>query len=177
MWGRIPVPVPQGVRAGFALPASQATGSGEVVIPFAVRRTQAKRIAFLVDYSGSMEGPFRKAMEKRLEESLKALPAGIRSQTTLPGGTDWRSPFHYAMEANPPPDAIFSMTDGQIPPDNIGKKLAQIHTEIQKVRQPPVVNCLWIENPKWSPDAMKKLAARYQGEFREIDKNGVVKEK
>jgi len=69
------------------------------------------------------------------------------------------------------------MTDGQIPPDNIGKKLAQIHTEIQKVRQPPVVNCLWIENPKWSPDAMKKLAARYQGEFREIDKNGVVKEK
>ena len=214
-------------------------GRGFSNIKFFGLRIQAKRIAFLVDYSGSMAGPFRKAMEKRLEESLKALPAGtqmliipwaggawlysqqiseiknkwqkmsgyddfqlmpgeklappawvtinpdtvtklmagIRSQGSWPGGTDWRSPFHYAMQANPPPDAIFFMTDGQIPPGNIDKKLAQIHTEILKARQPPVVNCLWIDNRQYLPDAMKKLAAKYQGEFRQIDMDAVVKEK
>ncbi len=213
-------------------------GKGFSNIKFFGLRTQAKRIAFLVDYSGSMQGPFRQAMEKRLEESLKALPAGtqmliipwaggawlynqqapqianlwkkgdtyddfqilpgskleppawvtitpetitsllagVKAQKSWEGGTDWRSPFRYAMQASPPPDVIFFMTDGQVLPDNVGKKLSQIHTEMQKARQPPVVNCIWIENSKYPPDPLKKLALRYKGELMEIDQKGVLKE-
>lgn len=197
----------------------------------------AKRIAFLVDYSGSMEGVFRSAMEKRLEESLKALPsgtqmliipwaggawlynqkapqiqskwkkganfddfqiipgskidppewvtitpdsikslmAGVKAQVSWPGGTDWRSPIRYAMQASPPPDMITLMTDGQIPPENISKKFSQIRTEIQKAPQPPIVNCIWIKNTLFTSSALRRLAEEYKGELMEIDQNGVLK--
>jgi hypothetical protein len=213
-------------------------GKGFSNIKFFGLRTQSRHIAFLVDYSGSMEGPFRKAMEKKLEESLKALPlgtqmliipwaggawlynqlasqiadkwksgdgyddfhivggqkldppawvsitpdtinsllAGIRAQTSWKGGTDWRSPFRYAMEANPPPDVIFFMTDGQIPPEDVGKKMSQVDSEIKKAKNPPVVNCIWIQNKTCDPGPMKRLAAKYKGEFRQIDQTGTIQE-
>jgi hypothetical protein len=197
----------------------------------------ARRIAFLVDYSGSMEGALRTAMEKRLEESLKSLPsgtqmliipwaggawlynqkapeiqgkwkkagdyddfqltagskleppkwvtitpgtikelmAGVKAQVSWPGGTDWRSPIHYAMQASPPPDLITLMTDGQIPQENIKKKFSQIRTEIDKTREPPVINCIWIKNSLFSSNALKRLAEEYKGELMEIDQQGVLK--
>jgi hypothetical protein len=49
---------------------------GGKAITFFNVKTTANRIAFLVDYSGSMEGPFRQHMEEELEKSLKGLPAG-----------------------------------------------------------------------------------------------------
>jgi len=156
-------------------------GGGGAAIPFFGLRiqTQSKRIALLLDYSGSMTGPFRAKMEQELEHFLKGLPqntqvliipwAGpawlynqtgpqiaskwkmlngeydnfvlkpgekldppawistnpesikqimkaMQGQVALSGGTDWRSPFRYAMEANPPPNLFYFMTDGQIPP-------------------------------------------------------------
>ena len=213
-------------------------GSGFSNIKFFGLHTQAKRIAFLVDYSGSMEGPFRKAMETKLEESLKSLPAGtqmliipwaggawlynqlasqikykwkagkgyddfhvvpgkkldppawvsispetitnlmsgIQAQESWQGGTDWLSPFRYAMQATPPPDVIFFMTDGQIPALNVKKKLSQLDAEIRKAQQPPVVNCLWIKCGN-DTEPMKQLAAKYNGEFRTIDKSGAILEK
>lgn len=214
-------------------------GAGFSNIKFFGLRTQAKHIAFLVDYSGSMEGVFRKAMEAKLEESLKELPAGtkmliipwaggawlhneiaddkiksnwkigkgyddfsilpgkklttpawvsispdtvtslmagIKAQKSWPGGTDWLSPFRYAMEASPPPDVIFFMTDSQMPADNVSKKLAQVDRELNKGARPPVVNCIWIQNKTCDPQPMKRLAAKYKGEFRQIDKNGLLLE-
>ena len=64
-------------------------GAGFSNIKFFGLRTQAKHIAFLVDYSGSMEGVFRKAMEVKLEESLKALPAGTKMLIIPWAGGAW----------------------------------------------------------------------------------------
>jgi hypothetical protein len=218
-------------------------GGGGAGINFFGLRTNAKRIAFLLDYSGSMDGPFRKAMERELEKALKALPPatqvilipwagpawlhnqtagqimkkwkmvdpaaidpydnfvllpdakldpptwlsggptgveeimkGIRAQVAAPGGTDWRQPFRYAMEANPPPDVIFFMTDGQIPPKNAGRALSAIDEALKKAPRPPVVNCLYIENTLFDGSEMKKLAHKYQGEFRKISAGSASKD-
>lgn len=198
-------------------------------INFFGMKTQAQRIAFLVDYSGSMEGSFRKEMEEELERSLKGLPPGtqiliipwaggawrynelatdvenkwakvgeeydnfvirpgkklptpdwvpinpanitkllkgVGEQKSWPGGTDWRSPFRYAMEANPPPDTIFFMTDGQI--QNVERAFDGIDNALKKTTRPPKVFSLWIPNKKFKPDHLKTLAAKYGGEFREV---------
>lgn len=205
-------------------------GGGGPGINFFGLRTNAKRIAFLLDYSGSMSGPFRLAMEKELERALKKLPQGtqillipwagpawlsnetapqimskwkkgdnyddfsvvngaelappswiaatpenvtevmknMRAQVAAPGGTDWRQPFRYAMEVKPPPDAIFFMTDGQIPPRNVGRALSAIDSALKRASTMPQVNCLWIQNPEQPGDDLKKLATKYKGEFRAI---------
>jgi hypothetical protein len=198
-------------------------------ISFFGMKTQAQRIAFLVDYSGSMEGPFRKEMEEELERSLKGLPPGtqiliipwaggawrynelatdienkwekigaeydnfvvrpgkklttpdwvaitpanitkllkgVAEQKSWPGGTDWRSPFRYAMEATPPPDTIFFMTDGQI--QNVERAFEGIDNVMKKTSRPPKVFSLWIPNKKFKPDHLKTLATKYGGEFREV---------
>jgi hypothetical protein len=191
-------------------------------------KTKAKRIAFLVDYSGSMEGEFRREMEEELERSLKGLPVGtevliipwaggawlynqvateiagkweklgnydnfairqgeklakpewvsinpdtirklmkgILAQKSWPGGTDWRSPFNYVMEAKPTPDTIFFLTDGQIA--DIPRALGDIDKALKKSPTPPRVFALWIANKISKPDTLKVLAEKYQGEFREI---------
>jgi len=191
-------------------------------------KTTSRRMAFLVDYSGSMTGQFRKTMEEDLDKSLKALPTGtdvliipwaggawlydekadeevkkrwvkngdydnwsvapkaklpkpewvpitpanvkkltkgVADQLQWPGGTDWRQPFIYAMQANPPPDTIFFMTDGQIKDSK--KALEDIQAALKTAKVPPKVFCLYIvsNNP---PDTLKKLAKENKGEFREV---------
>lgn len=213
--------------AGRGLGAIGRAG-GMAKMSFFGVKTTARRIAFLVDYSGSMSGPFRATMETELERSLKELPAGteiliipwaggawlhdqlasdiakkwqkgsgyddfalregeklerpkwvpvtpanitklvagVAAQKAWGGGTDWRSPFRYVMEASPPPDTIFFMTDGQI--QNVPRALDAIDLALKKAPAPPKVFALWITNTKSKPDALKTLAGKYQGEFREV---------
>ncbi len=216
-------------------------GPGFSNIKFFGLNAGGKNIAFLVDYSQSMSGPFRKAMEKKLEESLKTLPPGtkmliipwaggawlvnqrapeiqkkdiwqkgsnyddfklkpgrkldppvwtsitpasigqlmsdVRAQEDWPGGTDWLSPIKYAMEADPLPDAIFIMTDGQVvSEDNVRKKLSQIAAVMARSQKKIPINALWIENnnPLYKP-SMQELAKKFGGEFKTIDQNGKIK--
>ncbi len=93
---------------------------------------------------------------------------GIKSQTPAPGGTDWRQPFIYAMKSTPPPDAIFFLTDGQIPGASVERTLTVIDTALKKAPNLPKVNCLWIENKSTKGTAMEKLAKKYHGEFRTV---------
>lgn len=66
-------------------------GGGGPSINFFGLRTAAKRIAFLLDYSGSMSGPFRVVMEKELERALKKLPDGSQVLLILWAGPAWLS--------------------------------------------------------------------------------------
>jgi len=207
---------------------------GKSIPFFGVNLQAKKRIAFLLDYSGSMDGPLRKKMEKELERSLRSLAPGtqvmvilwagpawlpterindvkskwkkgsnyddfslindqklepppwipissesvndiianLRRQEAAPGGTDWKQPFRYAMQASPAPDMIFFMTDGQIPKDSIGKTLSSIDSALSKSFQKPKVNCIWIARPEpeCHPEVLKRLAAKYDGEFAEVAK-------
>ncbi len=93
---------------------------------------------------------------------------GIQAQVAAPGGTDWRQPFRYAMEANPPPDVIIFMTDGQIPANTADRAMSAIDAAIKKASRPPVVNCLWIKNQRNEGAHLKKLASKYKGEYKEI---------
>lgn len=215
---------------GAGGPSGAAGGGG--AMPFFGLRIQAKRIAFLLDFSGSMDGPFRKEMEKELEHALQSLPRGtqvliipwagpawlssqqaseikgkwkmlnneydnfthagekldppqwtmldpdkalvlmreVRKQQPLPGGTDWRSPFLYVMEANPIPDIICFLTDGQIPKDHIHRAMSAIDTVFKNSLHPPVVNCFYIRNKAFGPEPLKALAAKYNGKFAEVGK-------
>jgi hypothetical protein len=99
-----------------------------------------------------------------VEEVMK----GIRAQVAAPGGTDWRQPFRYAMEANPPPEVIFFMTDGQIPEKTTGRALGAIDAALKRSNSVPMVNCLWIQNPKMQGNELKKIASKYKGEYRAI---------
>jgi hypothetical protein len=83
-------------------------------------------------------------------------------------GSSWRQPFRYAMEVKPAPDVIFFMTDGQIPPRNVGRALSAIDSVLKRASTVPRVNCLWIQNPQQPGHDLKKLAAKYRGEFRAI---------
>ena len=228
-----------GAGASFgpaAMGSGVRSGVGGPMVPFFGLRTQAKRIAFLVDYSGSMSGPFRATMEKEFERCLHGLSQGtqvliipwagpawllnqqatqiagkwqrldnqydnfnirdgekldppqwvsinsesaaemvkqLQGQKSAPGGTDWRSPFSYVMQAAPAPDVIFFMTDGQIPPQNIQRALSSIDQSLHKsALHVPQVNCLWIYNtdPVNRPETLKKLASKYHGEFVEVGK-------
>jgi hypothetical protein len=224
-----------GTGLGPSIGGATASMGGGGAIPFFGLRTQAKRIAFLLDYSGSMEGAFRSKMEKELEHCLQGLPRGtqiliipwagpawlvhqkatqvadkwkkldnydnyvirdgeklevpqwisitpesvqetmkgLKAQQSAPGGTDWRSPFRYVMEATPGPDVIFFMTDGQIPEKTTQRALNAIDQALTKSSlHVPQVNCLWIYNtsPENRPDTLKKLAKRYHGEFVEVGK-------
>lgn len=200
-------------------------------ISFFGMKTEARRIAFLVDYSGSMEGAFRREMEEELERSLKGLPIGtqiliipwaggawlynqeaaeiagkwekvggfdnfavrsgeklahpewvpvnsdnvhklmkgMQAQKSWPGGTDWRSPFRYVMEATPPPDTIFFMTDGQI--GDSKRTFEDIDVALKKSPKAPKVFSLWIANKTFKADLLKALAEKYRGEFRVVDAN------
>lgn len=62
-------------RAQGALAGAGRLG-GMAKMNFFGVKTQSRRIAFLLDYSGSMSGPFRATMETEIERSLKDLPAG-----------------------------------------------------------------------------------------------------
>lgn len=236
-----------GSGSGFGKGGGAAGGvgmaGGGLGIKFFGLQTNAKRIAFLLDYSGSMSGEIRKVMERELAQALKKLspdtqvlvipwagPAwlynetapqimskwkkvdpddkegydnfamvagahldpppwistgpskveeimkGIRSQVAAQGGTDWRQPFRYAMEASPPPDVIIFMTDGQIPEKTARRSLSAIDISLKKGSRPPVVNCLWIKNPTHKSDHLQKLAQRYKGEFREVSAESASKE-
>ena len=205
---------------------------GMAKINFFGMKAEGRRIAFLVDYSGSMEGEFRREMEEELERSLKGLPSGtqiliipwaggawlynevateiagkwekmgskfdnfsirsgeklahpewvsvnpdnirklmkgMQAQKSWPGGTDWRSPFRYVMEANPPPDTIFFMTDGQI--GDAKRAFEDIDAALKKSPKVPAVFSLWIANKSFKADPLKTLAEKYRGEFRVIDAN------
>ena len=214
------------------------TGGMGAMVPFFGFKVSAKRIAFLVDYSGSMDGPFRLSMEADLEKSLKGLPPGtqilvipwaggawlynevvenyknpadpivkkwkkiddydnfevkpgqhlttpqwvtinaasvedimkgIRAQKAWPGGTDWRSPFRYAVKVSPPPETIIFMTDGQI--KNEARALNAIEDALKKLPKMPKLIVLWIVNKTIKPDSLKKLAAQFNGEFHEVKAN------
>jgi hypothetical protein len=82
--------------------------------------------------------------------------------------SSWRQPFRYAMEVKPAPDVIFFMTDGQVPPRNVGRALSAIDSALKRASTVPRVNCLWIQNPQQPGDDLKKLAAKYRSEFRAI---------
>ena len=220
-----------GALGATAPMAAGGTGGGGPAINFFGLRTQAKRIAFLVDYSGSMTGEFRTDVEKELERSLRALPAGsqimiipwagpawlynqtikdvqanwempdkkwdnyavkagarldrpqwvtinpaaiedlmkgVKAQELAPGGTDWRQPFRYAMQASPAPEVIFFMTDGQIPPESEARALGEIDAALKRSSALPQVNCLYIKNDNYKPDVLKKLAETYKGQFRAV---------
>jgi hypothetical protein len=228
-----------GFGAGMGFGSGMGSGMGGGVgggggINFFGLRTSAKRIAFLLDYSGSMSGPFRKTMERELENALSKLPPGtqillipwagpawlhnqtapqimdkwkkiddydnfalrdgakldppawvsggptnveeimkgIRAQVAAPGGTDWRQPFRYAMQATPPPDVLIFMTDGQIPPKTADRALSAIDAALRKTSRAPVVTCLWIENTKQHGDELKAIAKKYKGEFRVVTAAG-----
>lgn len=216
---------------GGGLSGAGAMGrvGGMARINFFGMKAEGRRIAFLVDYSGSMEGEFRKEMEAELERSLQGLPngtqmliipwaggawlynevateiagkwekkgdfdnfavksgqklakpewvtvnadnirklmKGIQAQKSWSGGTDWRSPFRYAMEANPPPDTIFFMTDGQI--GDKKRTFDDIDAALKKTPKLPKVFALWIANKTFKADPLKALAEKYQGEFRVVD--------
>jgi len=49
-------------------------------------KSSGKRIAFLIDYSGSMDGPFREAMEKELERCLRNLGGDAQVPKYSPDG-------------------------------------------------------------------------------------------
>ncbi len=226
-----------GFGKGSGLGGGMGTG-GALGIKLFGLQTSAKRIAFLLDYSGSMSGQFRKFMERELEKSLKmatsdtqvliipwAGPAwlynqtapeimskwkkvdeydnfelvarakldpptwmatdasnvkkimnGVRAQVAAPGGTDWRQPFGYAMEANPPPDVIIFMTDGQIPTKNADRAFRAIDKSLKKGIRVPVVNSLWIKNKDHNGDQLRKLAEKYNGEFREVSEGSTPKD-
>jgi hypothetical protein len=223
----LPPPQSTGMTQGSG---GAVAGAGADKVSFFGLQSQGKHIAFLLDYSGSMEGAFRTTMEHQLEESLTDLPAGtqvmlicwagpawsytqtahdiakdwkmiktydnfklrsgvrqeppqwvdinpgtvadimkgIKAQVSDPGGTDWRQPFRYAMKADPPPDVIFFLTDGQIPAATADRALTDIATSILKANSHPTINCLWIQNPREKSDVMEKLAKQYQGEFRRV---------
>lgn len=88
------IPSPQAVgisdsmkSAISSLDAGGAMGAGDLGamgrmggarVNFFGVKTTAKRMAFLVDYSGSMDGPFRLEMEKELEKTLKTLPTNTQ---------------------------------------------------------------------------------------------------
>ncbi len=224
----LPAPQSTGLSQGGG-DLNHASGSSATIDFFGVH-TGGKRIAFLLDYSGSMEGTFRTTMEKQLEKTLDSLPdgtqvilicwagpawlynqtapqiagkwkkiggyddfttvpdvtldppqwiqtsptsvaeimKGIKAQVSDPGGTDWRQPFRYAMRADPPPDVIFFLTDGQIPPGNTGRALDAISVAMNKADTPPQINCLWIENKSEKSTTMEILAQKYNGEFRKV---------
>ncbi|MEO5715118.1 MAG: vWA domain-containing protein [Luteolibacter sp.] len=233
----------KGIGTGKGTGIGAGMGGGGLGIQFFGLKTNAKRIAFLLDYSGSMNGEFRKIMERELAQALNKLtpdtqllvipwagpawlynqtapqimskwekvdpndqqgydnfalvrgakldpptwistsPAnveeimkGIRAQVTAPGGTDWRQPFRYAMEANPPPEVIIFMTDGQIPKETSRRALRAIDSSLREGIHVPVVNCLWIKNPTENSDHLKKLAEKYKGEFREVSSESASKE-
>lgn len=217
---------------GLSGAGAMGRAGGMARINFFGMKAEGRRIAFLVDYSGSMEGEFRREMEEELERSLKGLPngtqmliipwaggawlynevateiegkwvkkggfddfavkagqklahpewvavnsdnirklmRGIQAQKSWSGGTDWRSPFRYAMEANPPPDTIFFMTDGQI--GDTKRTFDDIDVALKKSPKVPKVFALWIANKTFKADPLKTLAEKYQGEFRVVDANG-----
>ena len=64
-------------------------GGGAGGVPFFGLRLQAKRIAFLLDYSATMGGPFKVTLEDELERSLKALPQGTEVLLMLWAGPAW----------------------------------------------------------------------------------------
>ena len=232
-----------GTGTGKGTGLGAGMGGGGLGIQFFGLKTNAKRIAFLLDYSGSMNGEFRKIMERELAQAMNKLtpdtqllvipwagpawlynqtapqimskwekvdpndqqgydnfalvrgakldpptwistsPAnveeimkGIRAQVAAPGGTDWRQPFRYAMEANPPPEVIIFMTDGQIPTETARRALRAIDSSLKEGLHVPVVNCLWIKNPTEKSDHLKKLAEKYKGEFREVSAESAFKE-
>jgi uncharacterized protein YegL len=196
---------------------------------------KGKRIAFLLDYSGSMSGEFREAMEKQLLSALSSLPqdtkvliicwagpawlieqtapeilkkwkkvntydnfeivhgaslesprwrtvddgsvnqiiSDLKKQVAAKGGTDWRQPFRYVMRADPQPDVIFFLTDGQIPAESTDRALTDITKEMNKALRAPQVNCLWIENKRNGTEPMQKLAKMYNGEFRKVSTKDV----
>jgi hypothetical protein len=223
----------QAGAGGMSGMGAMGRAGGMARINFFGVKAEGRRIAFLVDYSGSMEGEFRREMEEELERSLKGLPngtqmliipwaggawlynevateisgkwekigkqfdnfavrpgeklahpewvpvnadnirklmKGMQAQKSWSGGTDWRSPFRYAMEANPPPDTIFFMTDGQI--GDAKRAFEDIDTALKKSPRVPAVFALWIANKTFKADPLKTLAEKYRGEFRVIDANG-----
>lgn len=222
-----------GSSTGFGIGGGAMGGGGGngPSINFFGLQTKAKRVAFLVDYSGSMDGNFRLLMEAELEKCLKALPPdtqvliipwaggawlynqvadqikdqwqivnkeydnfvlragkklpppewvasspenvqklmkGVRAQKIWSGGTAWRSPFNYVMQASPPPDTIFFLTDGQIPPRHARATLDDIGRLLKKDPPGPKVFCLWIPNKNASPSYLKELAKESNGEFRAV---------
>ncbi len=222
-----------GGSSGFGVGGGAMGGSGGSgpSINFFGLQTKAKRVAFLVDYSGSMDGNFRLVMEAELEKCLKALPPdtqvliipwaggawlynqvadqikdqwqkvnneydnfvlrpgkkqsppewvsttpdnvhklmkGVLAQKVWAGGTAWRSPFSYVMQASPPPDTIFFLTDGQIPPKHARDTLNDIGRILGKEPSRPKVFCLWIPNKDSSPSYLKDLAKESNGEFRAV---------
>ena len=80
---------------GFALSSGLGGGGGNggkfSNVNFFGLRTKAQRIAFLLDYSGTMDGEFRASMEKELERALKALPSGTRVLLIPWAGPAWLS--------------------------------------------------------------------------------------
>jgi hypothetical protein len=215
---------------GAGLPGvGSGLGTGGLRGSFFGVKSTGRHIAFLIDYSGSMDGPFREAMEKELERFLgelgddakvliipwsggawlhtelageiaakwvkgkayddfslkpgaklaspkwlkasgsnaKTIMEAVRAQKAWSGGTDWKQPFRYAMQANPAPDQIFFMTDGQI--IDLESAISDISNSLAKGRQPPQVTALWIESPSYRPDGLKALVQRVKGEFREVN--------
>jgi len=67
-----------GGGAGFG-PQTGLLGNGADIPFFRLRmEMEAKWIAFLLDHSGSMSGPFRKTLETELEHSLQWLLPGTQ---------------------------------------------------------------------------------------------------
>jgi hypothetical protein len=69
--------------------SGRGVGSGFSNINFFGFRSNGRHLAFLVDYSQSMSGPFRQAMERKLEASLKELPPGTQMLIIPWAGGAW----------------------------------------------------------------------------------------
>ena len=79
-FGTAPTAMTAGVGSG---------GGGAGGVPFFGLRLDKKRIAFLLDYSATMDGPFRLELEKELEKTLSGMPAGTQVIVILWAGPAW----------------------------------------------------------------------------------------
>jgi hypothetical protein len=102
-----------------------------------------------------------------MAQSLK-----IIKETPLSGGTDWEHPLLMAINADPPPQIVFFMTDGTVGGRDMIKLTNDLAAKAKK--RNVVVNTIAMMEPK-AEAPMANLAKRTGGQFTVIGKDGKVK--
>lgn len=122
--------------------AGMGRAGGMANVSFFGVKTRARRLAFLVDYSGSMSGPFRKTMEAELERSLIGLPAGtevliipwaggawLYNQLATEIADKWRKLDNYDNFAIRPGEKLTRPEWVNVTPENVRKLMDGIRAQ------------------------------------------------
>jgi hypothetical protein len=105
---------------------------------------------------------------KPTKKNQEDVMEGLRAQKHADGGTDWRNPFILASLLNPPPDAIFLLTDGQV--FELDKWLKSIKATLSKLPKKPTVNTILIAADPKAAAGLQKLSDMFDGDFSEVKK-------